>query len=56
MIDWIWVVIAAVCGMFAGVLAMGLLAGGGRDELETDNMNLRERLKRYETAEKSLIR
>ena len=48
MIPWIWVVIAAIIGMFAGVLAMGLVAGGGRDELETDNMRLRERLKKYE--------
>lgn len=56
MIPWIWVVIAAIIGMFAGVLAMGLLAGGARYDLEMDNMILRERLKRYEAAEKSLIR
>ena len=50
MIPWIWVVIAAIIGMFAGVLAMGLVAGGGRDELERDNMRLREKLANLENV------
>ena len=48
MIPWIWVVIAAIGGMFAGVLTMGLAAASGRSTLEESNMILRERLKKYE--------
>ena len=42
MIEWFWLLVAAVCFFIAGVAALAIVAAGGRSKLENDNMRLRD--------------
>ena len=48
MIEWYWVLAALSGGAIFGVVAMGLIVGGGRSTLEDDNMRLRGLLAEYQ--------